>query len=251
MNPAEPRYDGNKVPALAAAALVGGTFVKQTGSNTQGGEYSVTTCALGDKPFGVTLRDVTSGQLGYDGNAVEQRTTVIRKPAIARVVPGATISGPGIALQSDAQGRAIPWPGNTKGTLATGVVGSNNAITWTAVDGGTPGNDITVQLINPGTNTASTSVAVTGEAIAVTLSYAASAITATAAQVIAAIGASSAASALVTATNTSTSTGAGVVAAVAATNLAGGADEAGGGHIAGYSCCAAGSSDAFVEVALD
>lgn len=109
-------------------------------------------------------------------------------------------------------------------TLATGVVANNNAITWTAKKTGTAGNDITLTLIDPPGNNVALSVDVVGRDINVTLATdGASAITSTAAQVIAAIAASSAAD-LVTAANTGASTGAAAVVAVAATSLAGGTD---------------------------
>jgi phage tail sheath protein FI len=118
-------------------------------------------------------------------------------------------------------------PAATAG-LNTGVVGSNNAITWTAITAGRAGNNITVQLKDPKANSQALSVAVSGTVITVNLATDGSgAITSTAALVIAAITASAAASALITAANTGASTGAGVVAAmVKAKPLAGGADEA-------------------------
>jgi hypothetical protein len=106
--------------------------------------------------------------------------------------------------------------------LQTGLVGSNNALLWTAQAAGTGGNSITVELINPGAP-GSLSVSVVSNAIAVTLAYAAGAITSTAADVLAAIKASAAASALVSIAHYSTSTGAGLMTAIVATNLASGA----------------------------
>lgn len=113
-------------------------------------------------------------------------------------------------------------------SLATGVVASNNAITWTAVTAGAAGNDITVHLKDPKANSQALSVAVSGAAITVNLATSvAGAITSTAAQVIAAITASAAASLLLGAANTGVSTGAtAVTASVKAQSLAGGLDEA-------------------------
>lgn len=115
---------------------------------------------------------------------------------------------------------------DVKATLSTGVVASNNALTFTSKLAGILGNAISVQLRNPGTANATLSVAVTGNAIVVNLATnASSVITSTAAQVIAAIIASTAANALVAVANTAGSTGASAVTAVAATFLTGGIDE--------------------------
>lgn len=112
--------------------------------------------------------------------------------------------------------------------LSTGVVASNNAITWTAVTPGIAANDVTIHLKDPKANSQALSVAVSGSAIVVNLATDGSGvITSTAAQVLAAIIASAPASLLVTAANTGASTGAGVVGASVKTQaLSGGADEA-------------------------
>lgn len=115
---------------------------------------------------------------------------------------------------------------DVKATLLTGVVASNNALTFTSKLVGAAGNAISVKLLNPNANNASLSVDVSGKAITVNLATGAGgALTSTAAQVKAAIEASTAANALVGVANTSTSTGAGTVTAVAQTYLAGGVDE--------------------------
>lgn len=246
------RYDGLRVTASAAAALVAGTFVKATGSTTQGGEYSITTCGSGDRPFGVAEADVTTAQLTQDTNSVERRVDVIRKPAIARVVPGATISGPGLQLQSDSLGRAIPLGAATAATLNTGVVGSNNAITFTARAAGAGGNAVTVTFVDPGGTTAALSVDVAenGHDITVSLARASSALSSTAQNIMDAIEANGDANTLVSVVDQSTSNGTGIAAAVTKTALAGGTDPEGGGHVVGYSMTAAASSDPFVEVEL-
>jgi phage tail sheath protein FI len=112
-------------------------------------------------------------------------------------------------------------------TLNTGVVASNNALTWTSNLTGALGNDIQIKLVDPAANSAALSVTVSGKYIEVSLATDVSGeITTTAAQIITAIAASTAAAALVTPANTSTSTGAAAVAAVARTALSGGVDEA-------------------------
>lgn len=110
-------------------------------------------------------------------------------------------------------------------TLATGVVGNNNAITFTAKTAGTAGNGIKVQLKDPAAASQALSVSIAGDTIVVSLATSgASAITSTAADIITAVNAHLTAKTLVSAANTGASTGAGVVVAVAATALAGGTD---------------------------
>lgn len=111
-------------------------------------------------------------------------------------------------------------------TLTTGLVASNNAITYTADTEGAAGNSITVALVDPAANNITLQVSCTGTAISVRLATDGSGvITSTATLVIAAINAHPAASALVTAANTGASNGSGLVAAVAATALSGGKDD--------------------------
>lgn len=106
--------------------------------------------------------------------------------------------------------------------LATGIVGNNNSILWTAATEGVGGNSITVTLSNPGGN-GTLSVSVTGTDITVTLARTGGTITSTAALVIAAVQADYEADALVSVENNSTSTGAGLMAAAVQTSLANGA----------------------------
>lgn len=114
-----------------------------------------------------------------------------------------------------------------KAALSTGVVASNNALTFTSKLAGALGNAIEIKLTNPNAASQALAVSLTGKFIEVKLATdAGKAITSTAAQVKAAIEAVVGAAALVTITNTSTSTGAGVVAAVPRTALSGGISEA-------------------------
>lgn len=114
-----------------------------------------------------------------------------------------------------------------KATLAIGVVGSNNALTFTSKLTGVAGNNIAVRLVNPQANSAALAVSVSGNVITVNLATSvAGAITTTATQLSTAIAANAAANALVSVANTGASTGAGVVTALATTFLAGGVDEA-------------------------
>lgn len=105
-------------------------------------------------------------------------------------------------------------PGSfTSATAGTGVVASNNALTWTAVQSGAAGNDIRVVLSDPGGNSQALAVSVSGNTVTVSLATGAGgAITSTAALVKAAVAANANAAALVTVDDTGASTGAGVVA---------------------------------------
>lgn len=114
-----------------------------------------------------------------------------------------------------------------KATLATGVVGSNNALTFTSVLTGVLGNKISLQLVDPKANSQALSISVTGQAITVSLATNVSgAITTTATQLKTALDGNTAAAALITTANTGASTGAGTVAALGTSYLTGGVDEA-------------------------
>jgi hypothetical protein len=113
----------------------------------------------------------------------------------------------------------------TAATLATGSVGANNGITWTARDAGRAGNGISVRILGSTGNNVALSVAVNGNDIVVTpATDGAGVITSTATATMAAIAASAPANALVATASTGASSGAGLVAATGPTNLAGGTD---------------------------
>jgi hypothetical protein len=110
-----------------------------------------------------------------------------------------------------------------KATLVTGSEPANNAIRWTADGASTKGNDISVELQDPGAPSQTLSVGVTGKAILVSLATdSGSSITSTASEVISAVNGHATASGLVDAANEGTSTGAGVVTPVAQQFLEGG-----------------------------
>ena len=113
-------------------------------------------------------------------------------------------------------------------TLSTGVVASNNAITFTAAAENQAGNNITVQFVDPKAHSQSLSVSVTGSAITVNLATnSGGTVTSTATLVKGALAASAPAAALVTAASTGASNGSGVVAATYKVKaLTGGLDEA-------------------------
>jgi phage tail sheath protein FI len=114
-----------------------------------------------------------------------------------------------------------------KATLQIGVVANNNALLFTSKLHGELGNSSSVRLVSPGTASATLSVSVSGRDVTVNLATNAdSAITTTAAQVIAAIAANDSANALFAVTNAGSSSGAGVVTAQRRAQLGGGLDDA-------------------------
>jgi hypothetical protein len=123
-----------------------------------------------------------------------------------------------------------------KATRNLNPAGNDNGLTFTAVDFGAAGNDISIAYVDPAGNNAALSVTVASKAITVHLATGAGgAITSTAAAVLAAINASAAAAALVTVAIMTADAGvaddgSGVVTALAALNLAGGLDGTGAGE---------------------
>lgn len=114
-----------------------------------------------------------------------------------------------------------------KATLLTGVVASNNALTFTSKLDGALGNAISLKLVDPAANNATLAISVSGRDISVNLATGPSgAITTTATALKTAIEANAAANALVGLANTGASTGAGILAALRRTQLSGGIDEA-------------------------
>jgi flagellar hook protein FlgE len=111
--------------------------------------------------------------------------------------------------------------GQYEQAVLTTTYGTDNDLTFTAVNYGGEGENITVSYVDPGAASQPLSISVTGNAITVNLATdAGGAITSTAAQVMAALNADVSASALIT-TTLACATGAGTVPAMAATNLAG------------------------------
>ena len=147
-----------------------------------------------------------------------------------QAIPGATITR--------LNGRRLPsnlveWVATTQlvGTpnVAAATIGSGNAaVQATAATPGPAGNAVTVALIDPGVADAALDITTSSDAITVNLATdAASAITTTAAELVAAWAAVAAATTLATLALASGSDGTGVLAAVAATALTGGADLSG------------------------
>ncbi len=211
---------GDNVPVFAQTAITGGRFVAIVGAKTTQGDYPASHASAGaEHPFGVAERD--SGPSTQDSYSVERRINVVRPGAVGvRIQVGAEVDALD-EIAVGASGKAVPVG---VASLTTGVVGSNNAITFTSRKSATPGNAMAVELLNTGKEKA-LAVDVDGDVISVVLATngtGAGEITSTAAQVIAAVLEHDAASQLVSAANTGASSGAGVVTAVAKTNLAGG-----------------------------
>lgn len=120
---------------------------------------------------------------------------------------------------------------SVKASVTLVPTGVNNDILVTAVTAGVAGGSIKVELKNPAGNNQVLAVSIVGDTIVASLATdGVGAITSTAAQVIAAINAHLFAKQLVVAANAPSNDGTGVVAAVAATPLAGG--NAGTGYLA-------------------
>lgn len=118
----------------------------------------------------------------------------------------------------------IDGSGATDAELDVDPTGANNAITYTAVDGGSAGNSISIEYVNPNANSSPLDVDVDGKAIIVYLATSgAGAITTIGDDITAAIAAHPVASTLVTAADTAGNDGSGLVTAMARAYLTGGA----------------------------
>jgi phage tail sheath protein FI len=124
-------------------------------------------------------------------------------------------------------GTAPDSEGAIAASLSVGSVASNNGIKLTAASAGILGNDISVRVVSPGTNSASLAISVSGKAILISLATSnVGAVTTTAAQLLTALAASQAASLLVSGAAMDGSSGAGLVSPQATVFLTGGKDEA-------------------------
>jgi hypothetical protein len=111
---------------------------------------------------------------------------------------------------------------NTCATLTT-ALGTNKDITYTHKSGGTAGNDISIEYINPAGGTVALSIVVTGNAIVVTLGYATGAVTTTALALVELINRNALVKELgITADVKAGETGAGLLDTFAHTHLSGG-----------------------------
>ena len=177
-------------------------------------------------------------RLGLETSSIGSRINIFGSEQIRYVTGGITIdsseitAGEGVkevkagtVMAKQDNGLYIPVTDKVAAKLVTGIVGSNNAILWTAKVPGAAGETIKVQLLDPSANSQDLAVSVVGDTVVASLKTGSGgAIESTAAQVIAAVNAHLVAKTLVIAANSGASTGAGVVAAVAATALDNGAD---------------------------
>lgn len=186
--------------------------------------------------FTLTFEGQTTGAVAYNATAATVQAAL---EALSNIAPGDVMvtGGPlGTAVTVEFTG-ALKSSNRTQMTATSSLVGktaavtidpnatADNEVTYTAVTAGAGGNAIRVAYTDPAAASAALAVSVAGNDITVALATdAAGAITSTALQVRDAVNAHAGASGLVTASLPGTTTGAGVVAAVALTNLAGGAD---------------------------
>jgi len=204
--------------------------------------YTITATA-GDKPASISqVEDAAIGavlqpsQSRSFGPYLVERNFKVDGATVVLAVSAAALSFGGLLC---------PFAGTPvdalQSTLAVNPAGDDNALTFTARAYGAGGDGISIQYLDPGGVTAALSVSVVGSAIIVSLARAASAITSTAADVLAAIEASIPATKLVsvsilTSDSGSADDGSGVVTAMARTVLASGAGSFVGTALPGCLC---------------
>jgi len=223
------RHPVNEVSVKAEREqLLCGRFVTFDGKSAQGDIKARLAPAGSARIFGIPQYDTADPKANPapDAHDLTLRTDVYRGGSIGWVVAGEEIDAEQ-ELAVGADGKAIAADSAVSASLKTGVVGENNAITWTSREEGVDGNDTTVTLVDPAGNNKALEVDVNGNDVVVKLATDAEGkITSTPATIAAAVLAHDVASQLVTTANTGASTGAGKVKAVAKTNLAGGTDSA-------------------------
>ncbi len=170
--------------------------------------------------FGAVISFLDSQHVRYvRGGVTLDATAVTADGSGIKKLPAGTFIG------KQGNGKYAKYTAAVAASLITGVEGSNNAILWTAKNGGTGGNSIKIQLKNPGAASQPLKVTIESDTVVVSLATdAGSAITSTAAQVISTVNSALYVKDIITAANSGASSGTGVVAAVAATALAGAAD---------------------------
>lgn len=236
---------------LAGDQLKAGRFIEVTGIGDD-------RCYLGahaqpgdEHPFGVTQRD--SAKPNVEDPASVDLLVECQRGGVPFVEAGEVIdASPPVDIAVGEDGKAVVAGGAVAAKLVTGKVADNNAILWTARDGGEDGDDLSIAILNTGKEKA-LSVDVDGDKIIVTAAtnnVGAGEITSTATLVEAAILEHDVASQLVTAVNSGASSGAGVVAAVAETPLAGGSDAEGPTAVVGKALTSAAEAGDYIEVDL-
>lgn len=254
VNECVPLYrDGDVLTGHVVSDVIGKRFVKVSagfqsgpGLNTSaaGGNVQIALADPGGRVFGVAAYDKAAADRNPKVPCLRGSKFVLPVTADGSITAGDTLQvGSAGKAKTQAVGSA------TAATLQTGLVASNNGLTWTARDAGVAGNGISIQILGSTGAGVSLSVAVNGNDIVVTpATNGSSVITSTAAQVATAIAASAAANSLVTVANTGASTGAGVVSAVSATNLSGGAEAALGIAVAYALSSATDGQDVFASL---
>lgn len=130
------------------------------------------------------------------------------------------------AASSTVTAGAAVEPRTDTAEIVTGTVAAKNALTWTAVEGGHHGNEVSIEYTLPGAGNATTDVTVSGSAITFALATDGNNVsTETADGIKTALGNTPAAVALVGAADYSTSDGSGLVTRMGKTFLRGGADD--------------------------
>lgn len=241
---------GENITVRAKAAIVAGRFVQVVGYGKDR-SYEAEHATAGDEhPFGVSQRS-SSDPSKEDERSVDLLVECVRSNAVARVEAGEAIEAP-LDVAVGTAGKVVGADSAVAASLVTGKVSDNNAILWTAKAAGKGGNSLSVEILNTGKEK-TLSIDVDGSKIVVTAATngtGAGEITSTAALVIAAIEEDNTASQLVSVANSSTSSGAGVVAAVATTKLAGGAESTGGAVAVGKALTSAEEAGELIEVSL-
>lgn len=206
--------------------LLAGRLVIFTGKSDEGDYLAKHAGAGVEKVFGCVQRETAdpAADPAPDTHDNMLRTDIVRSGSIIRVECSGEVDEDD-ELSTSAGGKVATAETGAAAHVDTGLVGENNGITWTALEAGEDGNDLTVAIIDPPGNGVALSVDVDGTDIVVTAATdGASAITSTAADVMAAIAEHDAASQLVGTGNKGASNGTGKVKAVAETPLAGGED---------------------------
>lgn len=208
--------------------LLHARFVTFDGKSAQGDIKGRLAPAGSSRILGIPQYDTADPKAdpAPDPNDLLLRTDVVRSGSIAWVRAGEEIDAED-ELAVGAGGKAIKADAAVAASANTGVVGENNAITWTAAEPGDGGEALSITLVDPAGNNKALAVDVDGDEVIVNLATDGEGkITSTAAQVIAAVLDHDQASQLVTPANTGASSGAGKVKAVAETPLAGGSESA-------------------------
>jgi len=200
-----PSYVLDKAYRVAATAGVSACLAVVKGSND--GEC--------DLPSGANARAVLGATVH---SAEKDQSVAVRKLGIASLVAAGAIPSGDEVCVADAQGRI---KAAARAAADTGVVGNNNAITWTAKKAGSCGNNIIVDIVVSG-NSTPLSISVSGNKITInSATDSGGNATTTATQAIAAVAANANASKLVSGANKGASNGSGPVADETAT-LSGG-----------------------------